>query len=1156
MSSASGPAIEPGLCVIHGNQLEDLTSVLTQWLSTYPLGPLDDDVILVQSNGMAEWLRHALAADEACGISAGQQFQMPSRFLWQAYRAVLGPEQIPRRSPFDKAALTWRFMQLLPELVGEAGFEPLERFLADDSDQRKRYQLATRLADLFDQYQVYRADWLADWEAGDEVLRKATGETVALTDNRWQPLLWQRLIEALPGEQRSGSRAHIHRRFLDALDALDAPPATLPPRILVFGISSLPQQVLEALHALAAHCQVIVFIPNPCRYYWGDIIEDRDLLRRQQRRHPHKLADIEPEHQHRHANPLLAAWGKQGRDFIGLLYDYDIPDRYRGWFNEIDLFRDPADVRSNSVLTALQSGIFELEPAPEGPQTRTPDDSLVFHIAHGPQREVEILHDRLLAAFEAAGADTDPLAPRDIVVMVPDIERYAPYIEAVFGHFEASDERYIPYAISDRSQRTSQPTAVALEKLLDLPNWRFTVSEVMDLLEAPAVRQRFGISETDLVTLRDWIDGAGIRWGLHGEHRSTFALRPDFEQNSWWFGLRRMLLGYASGSGQTWRDTVPYPEVGGLEATLAGRLVTLIDALAEQWRALREPATPWVWASRLTHLLDALFAWVAPDDLRLREQLDQSLADWREACADAGFEDTLPLAVVSQVWLDTLGDTGVSQRFLAGRVNFCTLMPMRSVPFRRVYLLGMNDDAYPRAQPPQDFDLMAVPGQYRPGDRSRRNDDRYLFLEAVLAAREHLHISWVGRQARDNNIRPPSVLVAQLRDHLDACWRAPDDAPLSEAVTREHPLQPFNPDYFQGRDDNSVVPLFTYAREWRRAHERSLDKPADERLPAPLPEQPREITTQDLTRFLRQPVDHFYRNRLNVRLTDPESGDDETEPFSIEGLTSHQLGSRLIDAMIDALPDKQDDALEQACTAAQQAGELPVGALGEHCLAPIKEAATSVAQAWRGWASAYPELARVEELTWREPLGSEELVLSQWLATRTDGDAGRVRLQFHPGPIRDRPSKAITLWPDHLLACAQDLPLTSVLVGADAEHVLAPLAAEEAAERLSDLLSAWFEGLCQPLPLAERTGLRFLEREAHHGSTAQGLTDNKVRDEYEGVYRKVGELRYQHNAALRRSYPSFQALTAGEAQGVTAFVHWAWQLYAPLRQNLQEREQA
>ncbi|HYQ38666.1 MAG TPA: exodeoxyribonuclease V subunit gamma, partial [Pseudomonas sp.] len=839
-----GDELTPGLMVVHGNRLEELRELTVAWMRRHPLAPLENEVVLVQSNGIAQWLKLALAEQDSCGIAAAIQVELPARFLWQTYRAVLGSDSIPLESPLDKAPLTWRLMRLLPSLLADAAFAPLRRFLEDDGDLRKRHQLAERLADLFDQYQVYRADWLADWAAGRDRLRTSRGGERELGEaERWQPALWRALIADVGGEQLAGSRAGVHPRFLEHLKTVDSRPRGLPRRVVVFGISALPAQAVEALAALARFSQVLLCVHNPCRHHWGDIVPDQDLLRHQYRRHARKagLDALPVDALHQHGHPLLAAWGKQGRDYINLLDRFDDPGHYRERFaafgQRIDLFDDEAREAPAHLLGQLQDDILELRPLAETRATWPPldparDASLRFHVAHSAQREVEILHDQLLARFSA-----DPtLRPRQIIVMVPDVNAYAPHIQAVFGQYAQDDPRYIPFTLADQGQRGCEPLLIAVEHLLKLPEGRLTVSEVLDLLDVPALRARFRIDESELPTLHRWIEGAGIRWGLDAERRAALGLPDGLEQNTWRFGLRRMLLGYAVGSGADCAGIEPYDEIGGLDAALIGPLVKLLDALDALHRRLAQVHSPAAWGEVLNALLEEFFVAQGERDETLLGQLREGLDDWLELCAGVELGEALPLTVAREAWLGALDQGRLSQRFLAGAVNFCTLMPMRAIPFRMVCLLGMHDGEYPRSVTPLDFDLMA--GDYRPGDRSRREDDRYLLLEALLAAREQLYVSWVGRSIRDNSERPASVLVGQLRDHLASGWtlvsghpawtKSPEDKtpPLLKALTTEHPLQPFSRDYFSGADPA----LFSYAREWAELHRPASAEAAEQAL--------------------------------------------------------------------------------------------------------------------------------------------------------------------------------------------------------------------------------------------------------------------------------------------------------------------------------------
>ena len=514
--------LKPGLLVLHGNRAELLAETVFAWTRRHPLGPLEAEVFLVQSNGMADWLKMALAQQQ--GVCAATQVELPGRFLWRAYRQVLGRDAVPAQSPLDKLPLTWRLMQLLPGLLAEPGFEPLAGFL-DRGAMDRRLQLAERLADLYDQYQVYRSDWLGAWAAGHPVLLASEGQPPAGAkqlpeDQRWQALLWQALLAPLTDTERAATRPQLQHRFLAALADPAAPRPPVARRVVLFGMTHVPMQTLQALAALSRHSQVVLAIPNPCRYHWADILPGRELLKMARRRLPLRAADLSLvalEQMHDHAHPLLAAWGRQGRDFVRQLDAFDDVLAAQQHFElaKVDLFNEgPGD----TLLQQVQARIRDLVPLAEhaalriGP-TDPADRSIVFHIAHGPQREVEILHDQLLQLLQSPPGDA-PLAPRDVVVMVPDIALFAPAIRSVFGQYGRHDARHIPFDIADLQERGTQPLLVALEWLMRLPQQRCRLSEVRDLLDVPAVAARFGLLPDQLPRLARWMNGAGVRWGL------------------------------------------------------------------------------------------------------------------------------------------------------------------------------------------------------------------------------------------------------------------------------------------------------------------------------------------------------------------------------------------------------------------------------------------------------------------------------------------------------------------------------------------------------------------------------------------------------------------------------------------------------------------
>lgn len=1168
-SSATTPGA--GLAIVQSNRPEILRDLVAAHLNSYPLAPLENEQILIQSNGIGRWLQLALARDPAeggLGISASTDFQLPARFFWDSYRTVLGDDALPENAPFDAGRLRWRIYGLLLRLSQQQIYQPLADFLGRDNNPRRPFQLAVAIADLFEQYQFYRADWLLAWEQGQDVLFTAHGESQPVPERqRWQPALWREILKIIPAGQRQASRAHLHQAFIQKLRAAEQagkPIPGLPRRVVVFGISSLSMQLIEGLEALATQAEVLVCVHNPCQHYWTDIVQDRDMLRSQpgtrfklRRGWPDKLTD---ENFHQHANPLLAAWGRQGRDFIALLDENDQPQRYRHWFERIDVFENHADSPEAPLLHRLQQGILDLEPLPRSRAERQlvqpGDDSISFHVAHSRQREVEILHDQLLDAMR-----TDPLLqPRDIIVMVPDIDAYAPHIEAVFGtlgsrHDEGKrDARYIPYSIGDRRQRFTSGCLRAFETLLDLPDARLTAPEVVDLLQVSAVRARFELAEDDIERIARWLEAAGIRWGLHGQHRARFELDESYQANSWLFGLNRMLLAYASGDGEAFAGIQPYEEIAAGDAELVGRLAVLVEKLDLHWRALAEAATAGEWIARLRALVDDFLLPQDSQDELACYRIEQAIEGLESVLVDVRLTEALPQMVIRDCLIEALDADSVSHRFLAGTVNFSTLMPMRAIPFKRVCLLGMNEGDYPRTRRPVDFDLMSE--FYRPGDRSRREDDRYLFLEALLSARENLHLSWVGRSIRNNAELPPSVLVGQLRDQIAAGWRlagaadGPDDPDpgqvLVDHLSTEYPLQPFSRDYF--RPD---ARCFTYAREWRMAHESlDVDWQVVQSLPPWQPQEP--ITPNLLGRFLASPVAHFLSARLQIDLRHYDARLSDEEPFSLDHLQKWHLRNQLLDALLGCDQPEHWPALMTAeGERIRLAGQLPPGRVGQMLLQEQVGEALKAGVFYHQLLADWPESCEPLPLTLNFELpGYQPVRLEDWLPRTRRRDDGRLALILpSAGNIlekngKPRWPKLVTSWPLHLAGCASGLQLDTFLVAAHGVVRLGAIEPGQASGMLEELVASWLEGLGRPLPVACESAFALLmaRPDSIEGDDWQPGALKKARQKYETGFNFDGEV--DKDPALKRLYPDFDDLLAGDAGD--DFTHWAQRIYAPL----------
>ena len=643
--------------------------------------------------------------------------------------------------------------------------------------------------------------------------------------------------------------------------------------------------------------------------------------------------------------------------------------------------------------------------------------------------------------------------------------------------------------------RTVDPILKALEWVLGIPERRFGVHEVLDLLDVGAIQRRFGLHADDLPGLRRAAAGANIRWGLDGAQRASLDLPEGFTQNSWRFGLDRMLLGYASGSAGSWHGIEPYAETDAQSAEAVGKLIALIEVLAHQWRALREPRSVAAWTEVLRALIGELFLHRDEDDLKTLIRLHDALDILGENCTLGGFGDDVPIEVVAKAWLAQVEDSRRLGRFLEGTVTFCTLVPMRSIPFRVVCLLGMNDGDFPRVPTPQDFDLLARREHYRPGDRSRRDDDRYQFLEAVLAAREHLHISWVGRSIRDNARRPPSVLVSQLM-HL-----------LGNPEPVEHPLQPFSAAYFTEGGPS------TYAMQWNPPAR--IAKKDVAALPPLALDSP--LTVRDLGVFLRQPVKWFLQRRFDIRFPDRAERVEELESFELAPIEAFSTRDALFHGRADL------DALIRS-------GTLPSGFVGAEAAAGLDFAAHDARALFEGAQAQFgPPLPLVAVEHAYAGITVRDDILGV-LDTNTQNEFGLVWGTGNP-LAKDRKLYRLThLWVEHLLLCAGGHKTRSIAVGSDGTIEFAPLSCDHARKVLDTMLEQMARALCEPLPVECKTAL---------AAFVEGTFDlDEARDSYMGSIGRSGQIEWAPEVA--RFYPEFSELAS------SGFVEVALALYGPM----------
>jgi exodeoxyribonuclease V gamma subunit len=1051
------------LHVHRSNRLEPLVSRLAELCATPGLAPMKPEVIIVQSRGMDRWL--AMELSRRLGVFANAEFPFPRKFIENAFANVLG-EVLETTSSFSPERMVWSIAALLRDLDQQPAFAELRGYLAGDSQGVRRIELATRLADVFDQYPVYRPESVLAWEESPS--------------SEWQAILWRALVE----RNKTGA-THLARRALDAISAYEklteAPPA-LPKRVSIFGIDSLPPLFVDVFAALARHIEVHLFLISPSRAYWAEIRDQREIARS---RVASGGAD-EDDLAHTLGNPLLASFGRIGRDFQSVLegrVDYREDDR--------DLHVEPP---AQTMLETLQADILALHhrrpvrahrPEESGvvpPRAIDPGDrSVAVHACHGPMREVEVLRDQLLAMLH----EEPGLEPRDIVVMTPDLETYAPLIEAVLGA-SAADPGHVPYRIADRGLRTESSAVDAFLALLDAATGRMTASAVLELLGREPVRARFAIDEAEVATIQRWITDVNVRWGIDADHRKSQG-QPPFKETTWRFGLDRLFLGYAMPGEDRllFRDTLPFDDIEGSGAELLGRFADFCEALFETQRELAAPGSITAWRDTLLAALDRLVKEPEEQSGSLQTMREILLAMADDASA-GGFEEPVPIDVVRSRLRARLEAPGGASAFLAGGVTVCALLPMRSVPFRAVCLLGMNDGTFPRAARPPSFDLIAK--HPRRGDRSLRNEDRYLFLEAILSARSRLLITYVGQSAHENAEVPPSVVVSELLDVIDESFTRGDGARRArEHVSVRHPLQPFSAAYFQKDGDPR---LFSYSPRYYEGA-RALLFPREaapaffpRRLPPP-EERARGVTLDELCGFFASPIKAILVNRLGVRLGNEEEAIVDREPMELDKLEEYQIGSDLVRRALAG------EDLPEAYTYLRAKGVLPLGAMGRVGFDGILPRVDAIAAAIR------EHTAQQKLLPLELEVLCGETRLTGWL--RNLYPEARVEHRFASVKAKDE----LDLWIRHLaLQCATrpGYPRVSVYIGlkdgAATVVRFGEIAPDQARATLTTLVRLYQLG--QMIPLCFFPGTSFAYAKAKHAGKDDSAAENAARTLFVG----------------------------------------------------------
>lgn len=884
------------MCPMHlhrGNRVERLVDVLAQVVAE----PLPDafaaEHIAVPSPGMERYL--AMELGKRLGVWANPAFPFPKALIEQAFAAVL-PADAEATRGYETACLRYTIARLLGEPDPSGALREVAAYLREDATGSRKLALSARIAELFNHYSAYRPEMLRKWQRGE--------------DDDFQAHLFRGVLR-VHGPFHVGARAEA---FVAALRKGRGPIKGFPTRVSLFGLSTLPPLYVHLLHALATRVDVHLFLLSPTRAYYGDLRAPRG---RQSRALAEiaELADLQQEAGDA-THPLLAALGRNGRELQEVLLEQaeDVDD-------SSDLYEDPGTA---SILCALQSDMLDLrERGGAAAEPRLPwptrDESISVHACHGAMREVEVLHDQLCRALE-----DESLAPHDIVVMVSDIEAYAPLIEAVFS--EAQGRPHIPFRIADRGALHSQRVVAALDAVLDALQGRFEANPILDLLGHRAIRDRFEISAEQVETVRAFVADSGIHWAVDAAHRAE-AGQPVDETFTFRFGLSRLALGYAlpdESERELCLSHAPVP-VDPSDGELLGQFLSFCDHLFAFRDELRVPVPLSGWVSRIDRVLRELLI----DDAETSAEhkaLRRALASLAEAAERAGYEEALDIQGIRSQLMAAVDARSPAHGFLAGGVTFCQLVPMRSIPFRVVCMLGLNDGDFPSNDAPLGFDRMAQ--EPKIGDRSRREDDRQLFLEALLSARERVILTYVGYSLRSGELLPPSVLVTEVIEQVARTFVHDEERPTHSFLERvqlaerelllRHPQKAWNARYFVAENSERYV---SYSRASCAASRALSSERVSPRpfltgfLPVVRPA-PAKLALRELADWLSLPSRAFARHELGLRLGVDRVTLDDREPLVLNALERWKVGEPLLLAAAD--PHDEVSRLRAL-------GQLPLG---------------------------------------------------------------------------------------------------------------------------------------------------------------------------------------------------------------------------------------
>ncbi|CAA0106576.1 RecBCD enzyme subunit RecC [BD1-7 clade bacterium] len=998
------------LTIFYSNKLEALSIKLSALLRHEPLPPLAKEQIVVESAAMMQWLQGQLA--QHMGIAANLDFPFPAALVWQIYREQM--PDLPRQTRFDRSPLVWRLydrmVRLRLEQNPEFGLNELKQYVGQLSNDHQLMTFAQLVANLYDQYQIYRPKWLIDWRNGGML----GAETFP-----WQAELWRILCNETIDEP---DRASV---FADALTHFPLPEASarkVAHRLHFFAVSTLPEAYMQLFGALAQTIDVNLYVLNPCAEFWGDVKPWRQVMETRVAGLSTETLDAATTESIDGSNELLAMLARQPQDFVNLLQTLEASDD--------QLFVESPD---DTLLARLQNDVLYLRQHDAGMATTeksqipSSDQSLTIHACHSELREVQVLHDELLRYFN----QHPQLAWDDVAVMVTNLETYAPYIQSVFA--TADDGLRLPFHIAEKQGIDGEPVKTALLDLLQLSGESYARSSVIRLLQEPVIARSSGIDDVNLI--EQLIGELNVRFGLYDADWQVFG--DQVVPLSWQQASQRLVSSFAlPDQDDMWSATLA--GIDGGCADQAGYLCQFIENLGllgagNAKRSLND------WCTYVSVLLERFFGKAEDQEEREVFQINEALQQLHDTAELAEFNQPLDLRVFVDRLEQAMTQAASHHYFRPGCINIATLLPMRSIPFQRICVLGMNDGTYPTPSANNQLDLMLQTPKR--GDRNKRDEERYLFLEALLAARESLYISYIGRSHIDNSERYPSLLVTELLNHIDAGYTVAEQKEdmLSQALTRRHHLQPFDPRYFIA--DSRMQSFHPNHQQQAKI----LSSGVATSIPAFGQDIDVEMPTDiDLSAFCRAIVQPHRDclTQIGIALDVEETVDEDNECFVATGLENYQL-------LIMALERRLRGASMPAADVLTRYDLSPQAALGESTVAEQLQLADAMIDSADALGLALTQSQWLEPLQFELPVGDLVVrgVLNQ---LAVDAKAANIRLGWAGRRLHGR--HALRVWIEHLIAqCVLDRPVTSYLLEADAVWRILPLEADDAASILASL---------------------------------------------------------------------------------------------------------